>query len=176
MAVQEFSAASFFAWAPPLRALVQLLSHPAHRMFCCCMPLAATSLLPGHNPSAAEPLPAAVQVQVAAGLRLPDVSVSQAQRYRQRALLALRWHPMHFCCLHVILFPQLMVCFSVSAPTWTGLPPPLTTPQRSRTLKLLRMSCDVCRFQMCDVIIKVLRNGRLFIDPNLHGTPHRHSP
>ena len=88
IAAQEFSAASFFGWAPPLRALVQLLSPAAHRLCCCCMPLAATSLLPGQTPAAAEPLPLAVQVGV--GIRLPDVSVSQAQRYRQRALLALR--------------------------------------------------------------------------------------
>jgi len=52
------------------------------------MPLAATTLLPGQTPAAAEPLPLAVQVGV--GIRLPDVSVLQAQRYRQRALIALR--------------------------------------------------------------------------------------
>ena len=85
---QEFSAASFFGWAPPHRALVQLLSPAAYRMCCCCMPLAATSLLPGRSPAAAEPLPAAVQVGVV--LSMQQVSVSQAQRYRQRALLALR--------------------------------------------------------------------------------------
>lgn len=79
---------SFFSWAPPLRTIVQLLSPPAHRMCCCCMPLASTSLLPGQTPAAAEPLPTAVQVGV--GLRLPDVSVSQAERYKQRALIALR--------------------------------------------------------------------------------------
>jgi hypothetical protein len=79
---------SFFSWAPPLRAIVQLLSPPAHRMCCCCMPLASASLLPGQTPAAAEPLPTAVQVGV--GLRLPDVTVSQAERYKQRALIALR--------------------------------------------------------------------------------------
>jgi hypothetical protein len=88
IARQDFSAASFFAWAPPLRALVLLLSPAAHRMCCCCMPLAAASLLPGQAPAALQPLPSVVQVGIAS--KLPDVSVSQAQRYRQRALLALR--------------------------------------------------------------------------------------
>ncbi len=93
IARQEFSAASFFAWAPPLRALVLLLSPAAHRVCCCCMPLAATSLLPGHAPAATQPLPSVVQIGIAS--KLPDVSVSQAQRYRQRALLALRCGDVH---------------------------------------------------------------------------------
>jgi hypothetical protein len=79
IAAQEFSAASFFGWAPPLRALVRLLSPAAHRLCCCCLPLAATSLLPGQTPAAAEPLLSAVQVGV--GIRLPVFNVSQAQRY-----------------------------------------------------------------------------------------------